>query len=90
MNKKQPTVNTSDVLQKVKATKFDDLDALCLFVQDTIGLSDGGNAGLFWANTHADGIAMLHQESGSDNILDSIPDDILSEYIESEISALDG
>lgn len=78
------------------------LDALCLFIQNSIGLQDGGNAAMFWSGRE-DGLQELqaqasglcikafddYVESGHlekiKPIVGSIPDDILAEYIESEI-----
>ena len=82
--------------------KAKDLDALCLFIQNSIGLQDGGNAAMFWSGRE-DGLQELqaqasglcikefddYVESGHlekiKPIVGSIPDDILAEYIESEI-----
>lgn len=63
---------------------FEDLDALCLFVQNSIGLTDGGNAAMFWSGRE-DGIQELLSETKSKNVLDAIPEDILLEYVQSEV-----
>lgn len=69
----------------VKESKPTDLDWLCLVVQNAIGQTDGGHAGIWWSGAHADGIQELQDEIGSSVVTDSIPDDILLEYIEYEI-----
>jgi len=69
----------------VAGRPFNDLDALCLFVQNAIGLDDGGNAGIFWSDMKNGIECELHDETNSNIILDSIPDDILLEYVRSEI-----
>lgn len=66
-------------------SKPKDLDALCMIVQNAIGQTDGGHAGVFWSGSHGDGIQELQDEIGSDVITDSIPDHILFEYIQYEI-----
>lgn len=81
-------MDEQQLFEKVKRNKFANLDELCSFVQDDIGLSDGGNAGLFWSG-YEDGLKELQEEIGSDNIIDSIPDDLLVEYIRSEMVALE-
>jgi hypothetical protein len=69
----------------VKESKPTDLDWLCLIVQNAIGQTDGGHAGVWWSGNHPDGILELGDDICSDAITDSIPDDILLEYIEYEI-----
>ena len=66
-------------------SKPEDLDALCLFVQNCIGQTDGGHAGVFWSGHHEDGIQELQDAVGSKVVTDSIPHDILLEYVEYEI-----
>jgi hypothetical protein len=68
----------------VMSKSFDDLDALCLFVQNSIGLTDGGNAAMFWSGLE-DGVQELLSETKSKNVLDAIPEGILLEYVQSEI-----
>ena len=68
----------------VMSKSFDDLDALCLFVQNSIGLTDGGNAAMFWSGRE-DGVQELLSEIKSKNVLDAIPEGILLEYVQSEI-----
>ena len=65
-------------------SKPSDLDALCLFVQNCIGQTDGGHAGVFWSGQE-DGIQELQDAVGSKVVTDSIPHDILLEYVEYEI-----
>tara|TARA_Y100001937_G_C7080194_1_gene312573 strand:- start:47 stop:733 length:687 start_codon:yes stop_codon:yes gene_type:complete len=66
-------------------SKPSDLDALCLFVQNCIGQTDGGHASVFWSGHHEDGIQELQDAIGSKVVTDSIPHDILLEYVEYEI-----
>ena len=73
------------VSKLVMSKFFDDLDALCLFVQNSIGLTDGSNAAMFWSG-YEDGIQELVSQTKSKNVLDSIPDDILLEYVQSEVN----
>ena len=61
------------------------LDVVCGFVQDAIGISDGGNAGLYWSG-YEDGIEDLIEAHETNNILDVISDDLLLDYIKSEIN----
>ena len=65
-------------------SKPEDLDALCLFVQNCIGQTDGGHAGVFWSGQE-DGIQELQDAVGSKVVTDSIPHDLLLEYVECEI-----
>ena len=69
----------------VMGKTFEDLDGLCLFVQNSIGLRDGGNADMFWSGRE-DGIQELLDEVKSNNVLDAIPEDYLLEYVQDEIS----
>ena len=69
----------------VMGKTFEDLDGLCLFVQNSIGLRDGGNAAMFWSGRE-DGIQELLDEVKSNNVLDAIPEDYLLEYVQDEIS----
>jgi len=75
-----PTIN-----RLAKSQSFADLDSLCLFVQNCIGITDGGNASIFWSG-YDDGIQELLDDSGANNVLDVLPDDYFLEYICSEIA----
>jgi hypothetical protein len=69
----------------VMGKTFEDLDGLCLFVQNSIGLRDGGNAAMFWSGRE-NGIQEILDEVKSNNVLDAIPEDYLLEYVQDEIS----
>ena len=73
------------IKQLAMSKTFEDLDALCLFVQNSIGLKDGGNAAMFWSGRE-DGIQELMDDINSKNVLDAIPEDYLLEYVQSEIT----
>jgi len=75
-----PTIN-----KLAKSQSFADLDSLCLFVQNCIGITDGFNASIFWSG-YDDGIQELLDDSGSNNVLDVLPDDYFLEYICNEIA----
>lgn len=72
------------ISELVMSKSFDDLDDLCLFVQNSIGLADGGNAAMFWSG-YEDGVQELFDECKSNNILDVIPSEVLRDYVKSEI-----
>lgn len=75
-----PTIN-----RLAKSQSFADLDSLCLFVQNCIGITDGGNASIFWSG-YEDGIQELLDDNNTSNVLDVLPDDYFLEYICNEIA----
>lgn len=68
-----------------KQKSFADLDEVCLFVQDCIGITDGFNASIFWSG-YEDGIQELLDDNNTNNVIDVLPDDYFLEYICNEIA----